>query len=110
MADDKVKVNVSMELTVPQALAMKAFFEHWNLLSTMGSSRYVGFFVDGDGDFKPNCEVELPKEISDLMTDELKNMAMVYNGDNAGDKSAPSNTSLRLFDYDTIAWKLMTSK
>lgn len=91
---DKVKMTVEMEVTIPQALALQAMFEHWNLLANMGGSRYVGFFVDGDGNFHPKCDISYDKQIPKL-TDELRELAVVE--DKHGNKK---------YDFDAIAWKV----
>ena len=54
---DKIKMTVSMDVTVPQALTLQAMFKTWNVFASRGHSDVVGFYVDGDGDFHPNCEV-----------------------------------------------------
>lgn len=93
----KVKLTVEMEVTIPQALALQAMFNYWNDLSILGSSREVGFYVDGDGDFHPNCNIsflgdaKVPK-----LTKELAKIAVVSE-DGSGN---------RIYDYDFIANKI----
>jgi len=94
MTNQKVKMTVKMDVTIPQALALQAMFENWNILSSIGCSKRISFFCDGDGNFHPNCQITYDKKIPKL-TKELFNDAIVK--DNNGDK---------VFDYDTIAWKL----
>lgn len=91
---DKVQLTVKMEVTVAQALALEAMFEYWNNLGSMGSSRNVAFFVDGDGNFQPNCKVSFEGEVPKL-TDELREKAISEEVD--GD---------RIYDFDVIAWSL----
>ena len=91
---NRVKMTVEMSVTVPQGLALQAMFEHWNRLSRMGSSRMVPFYVDGDGDFKPNCTIHLEGDVPEL-TPELTLLA------NCADPNEDPQ-----FDYDAIAWKL----
>jgi hypothetical protein len=91
---EKVKMTVNMEVTIPQALALQAMFAYWNLLANVGSSRYVSFFVDGDGNFHPKCDVTYDKPIP-FLTDELRDLAVVK--DNGGD---------RTYDFDPIAWEI----
>ena len=67
---DKIEFTVSMKVTIPQMLALKAMFEYWNILANIGASRFVGFYVDGDGDFHPNCLFFQSKETQEL-NDEL---------------------------------------
>ena len=92
-----IKFNVEMELTKAQALAMQAFFERWNELSVRGCSRFVAFYVDGDGNFKPNCKISCP-DLDINLTDDIRRFShmkgeVVIDGENA-------------FDFDGIAWKL----
>jgi hypothetical protein len=89
-----VNLTVSMKVTVPQALALKAMFEYWNQLSNLGSSREVAFYVDGDGNFHPQCEVTTDVELPEL-TDELKKI--IVRRDVNGS---------RLYDYDGVDWYL----
>jgi hypothetical protein len=88
---NKVKMTVSMEVTIPQALALQAMFEYWNSLAAMGSSRKVGFYIDGDGDFHPECKIKFSKKIPPL-SDEIKKIT-IASGERSGDL---------MFDYDGI--------
>lgn len=83
-----------MDVTPAQALTLIAMYDYWNQLSSMGSSRYVGFMVDGDGDFHPNVQYTV-SEADELpqLTDKLRKAAIV--SDNDGD---------RMYDYDPVAW------
>lgn len=95
---DRLTMTVTMQVTPPQALALQAMFEHWNLLSGMGASRSVGFFVDGDGNFHPKCDVQfsnLSEEMPEL-TDDLRKVALV--------KQSPEGDCT--FDFDPVAWRL----
>jgi hypothetical protein len=83
-----------MKTTIAQALALKAMFKYWNSLSSMGSSRKVGFYVDGDGNFHPECIVTTDVELPEL-TDDMAKAAIVE--DRGGN---------RIYDFDSIAWML----
>lgn len=92
MAKEKVKLTVTMDnLTVPQALALSAMFKYWEQCGKWGMTREVGFYVDGDGNFRPNIEMQSDVELPTL-TKELEDIAVAR--DRGGD---------RLYDYDTIA-------
>ncbi len=91
---EKIKMRVEMEVTISQALALQAMFEYWNHLSSLGSSRYVAFYVDGDGNFRPACKVLFSEDIPSLTSD-MAEQAVV--GDNDGN---------RTYDFDAIAWGL----
>jgi len=98
---NRITMTVTMEVTIPQALALQAMFKYWNFLSAIGSSRSVGFFVDGDGNFHPKCKMSfdnLNGQYLPELTEELEKLATI--ADNHGDKT---------FDYDGIAWKLRKS-
>lgn len=89
-----VNFTVLMKVNISQALALKAMFEYWNQLSNLGSSREVAFYVDGDGNFHPQCEVITDVELPEL-TDELKKI--IIRRDVNGS---------RLYDYDGVDWHL----
>lgn len=89
-----MKLTVVMNVTVAQALTLKAMFEYWNTLAKLGGSNYVSFYVDGDGDFHPQCAVTVDGALPEL-TRELKDKAIAH--DLGGD---------RRYDSDGIAWAL----
>lgn len=94
MIEDRMTLTVSIQVTESQALALKAMFEYWNQLGDWGSSRYVGFMVDGDGNFKPKCVVTTSDPIRQL-DDELRKLAVVQ--DEGGD---------RQYDFDSISYRI----
>ncbi len=93
----KIKMRIEMDVTIPQALALQAMMQHWNTLASWGASRNVAFFVDGDGNFRPNAVCAFGEDIPE-MTPELFNRAI----SNPDDKLADDI----VFDFDSIAWKL----
>jgi hypothetical protein len=95
---EKFKMTVTMEVTEPQALALQAMFKQWSYYGRVGASRKVAFFVDGDGDFRPNCEVKFNKEIHEL-TEEMEDKSIVSDDDGN-----------LVYDFDPIAWMLMEEK
>ena len=92
---ERIEMTVKMQVTPAQALTLQAMFNHWNRLAGWGSSRMIGFFVDGDGNFKPKCEIDFSETLPEL-TEELTKAAIV---------SDDGNGTLS-FDFDGIAWKL----
>lgn len=92
--NDRTKMTIVMEVTESQGLALQAMFEYWNHLANIGGSRRVGFYVDGDGNFKPHCDVKF-ESMTPKLTDEMREISVVEEVD--GD---------RLYDFDPIAWKL----
>lgn len=97
---ERLKMTVELDVTVPQALALQAMFKHWNRLASWGASRMISFYVDGDGNFKPNCKFSFSEELPEL-TEELEKAAVCnpeeLNNNGSGDLK---------FDYDPIAWRL----
>lgn len=83
-------MDVRFHVDKEQAKALTAFFNYWTYLGGVGSSRVVGFNVDGDGNFQPNCQI-MTSEPLGVMTNEEK--AAVIIEDNGGD---------RLYDYDAL--------
>ena len=94
MKKTKLKLVVSFDVTESQALTLMAMFQYWNVLSSMGGSRKVAFYCDGDGNFHPKCQFRTSRTIREL-TPELKKSAIVSD-DNGN----------RLYDFDSIAWKI----
>lgn len=103
MVTERIKMTVEMEVTEPQALALQAMFNFWNRCGSAGASRNVGFFVDGDGNFKPKCKVSFDQPIAPL-TEELA--AAACGGADTKNLGQVQYT----FDFDPIAWKLREMK
>ena len=93
---ERLEMTVKFQVTVSQALALQAMFEHWNKLAGWGCSRVIGFFVDGDGNFHPHCEWGYSQALPEL-TDELRKAAHVNVREPDTDMD---------FDFDGIAWKV----
>jgi len=96
--NERIKMTVEMDVTVPQALALQAMFKHWNFLGNVGASRMIGFYVDGDGNFNPKSKCNFSESIPEL-TDELFKSAIC-------EKQSPSDEYDINFDFDGVAWKL----
>ena len=93
----KIKMVVSMDVTSPQALTLRAMFAYWNYLAGIGASRFVSFYVDGDGNFHPNCDVaqtEFP-DMTDEEWEHIKELAVIEDNDGH-----------RKYDFDSIGWML----
>ena len=93
MSTERITMTVTMEVTIPQALALREMFDLWNRFSKQGTSRFVGFMVDGDGNFKPKCECKFSEELPRLPK-EIATRALV--------RIDPSGDTF--FDFDPIAW------
>jgi len=94
MTNERIEMNVQMFVTKPQALALQAMFEYWNECGSIGTSRFVGFFADGDGNFQPNAKCTYKQNIQ-LLTDEMKVLAIHHDNDDG-----------RMYDFDSIAWRI----
>lgn len=92
-SQDRTKMVIEMQVTQAQGLALQAMFEHWNYLAGIGGSRKIGFYVDGDGNFKPDCQIAFESNVE--LTDEMRDISIVE--DNNGD---------RTYDFDPIGWML----
>ena len=90
----RIRMNIEMNVTEPQGLALQAMFEYWNYLAGIGASRHISFLVDGDGNFKPNCKVSFDEPMPEL-TEEIKELAVISE-----------NNRARKYDFDAVAWKL----
>jgi hypothetical protein len=97
-SNDKVIMSVTMTLTKAQAIALREMFEYWNRLASIGSSRHVSFFADGDGNFHPRCLVETNPPLPEISQD-MKDASII--SDNDGD---------RKYDYDKVGWMLEREK
>ncbi len=97
----KIEMTITLNVTVPQALALQAMFDHWNSLSSMGSSRQVSFYVDGDGNFHTHAKCKFSEEIPEL-DNHLRDLAEL-TGESETDAAGSPVAS---FDYDAIAWRL----
>jgi len=73
-------------------------FDYWNCLANAGGSRRVAFYVDGDGDFKPKCNMSFNKDIPEL-TKEITKLAIIE--DKGGD---------RVYDDEPMGWYLRDKK
>lgn len=96
---EKVKLTVTMDVSAPQAYALMEMFNTWNRLSQMGSSRYVAFFADGDGDFHPKCRVETDPVLPEMPKEQIQNCRV--------EKKAHHDIIADIaIDYDAIGWSL----
>ena len=108
--NERLEMVVRLQVTESQALALQAMFKCWNALASLGSSRHVAMYVDGDGNFKPKAEWEFSRPIAELTSD-LEEAAHyfveVFPAQKRADGSTinPSGCD-HAFDFDPIAWKL----
>lgn len=72
--NDDVSLTITLDnLNEPQAIALIAMLENWETHSKWGSSRWVSFYVDGDGPFHPQIDIDVDGEV--LQSSELKEIA-----------------------------------
>lgn len=86
-------ITIRANVTEAQALALEVMIGQWNSLSSMGSSRFVAFYADGDGNFHPAARMYKPRCWRQL-TDELTDAAINWEND------------ICLIDFDPIDWML----
>lgn len=98
----RIEMTITLDVTVPQALALQAMFDHWNSLSSVGSSREVSFFVDGDGNFHTHAKCKFSEEIPEL-DNHLRDLAKLSDTNSGKDMHG---SPIATFDYDSIAWHL----
>lgn len=98
----RIEMTVTLNVTVPQALALQAMFDHWNSLSSTGSSRHVSFYVDGDGNFHTHAKCKFSEEIPEL-DNHLRELAELSDENSGKDVQGSPMAS---FDFDAIAWRL----
>lgn len=80
-----------------QAIAIKKMLDSWVSLGNVGSSRYVAFFADGDGDFHPDIKVKTSVPLPESERDIKWVHAKFENG---------NSDEVGIIDYDAIAWEI----
>lgn len=93
-----MKLTVEIDnLTDAQAEALQEMFSMWMRLGGLGSSRYVAFYADGDGNFRPHVTVNgIPAVPTRWLTDEdRKKLWNRAEGD-----------EVYWIDFDPIAWRM----
>lgn len=91
---DTIKLSVTMDVTIPQALALTEMFKYWTELGNSGSSREVVFFVDGDRNFRPNCQI--------VTSDPLPIISDKVRASCRGEIKATDGSRVEIFE--SIAW------
>ncbi len=54
---ERTEVTITMTVTPAQAVAIEDLLAQMNYLAGVGSSRWVAFFADGDGNFRPKATI-----------------------------------------------------
>jgi len=96
-----MKMTVVFDVNREQAITLREMFNYWNRLSSIGSSRYVAFFVDGDGNFHPNIKMAFTENLPEL-EEKYLNSAIKQNPH--GYKVHEGD---RFYDFDPIGWALL---
>lgn len=91
---ETVKLTVTMDVTAPQAYALMKMFKYWTFCGNAGMSRRVAFYVDGDGNFHPNCEIKTEPLLPVLPEEQAEKCIAADDHGN------------RLYDFDGIGWSL----
>lgn len=106
MYDKKKRTfSVEMQVTPAEAVALTAFFDHWNHLASIGSSRRVSFTVGGNWSFRPECQCQYEGELPDLDTPigQLPNKRCVKSGHEHVPLREVVQIKPEVFDYDPAA-------
>ena len=97
LREARVTLDVSFpDVTIPQAAALRALFEQMRILGGMGGSRWVCFYSDGDGNFRPK-----PVYVVSEHADVVKEWS-----EGAGSWDHPDYQGEYRVDFDSIAWPL----
>ncbi len=103
--DERIDMTIELSgLTVAQAIAMKDMFDMMRKLGSLGSSRFVGYYSDGDGNFRPK-----PKYTFSAYSNEIEEWADPRNVDpldNGNESWGNWKNDMYLVDFDPIAWRL----
>lgn len=102
--DQRIDMTVTFRgVTRAQAIALDAMFRFWQILGSLGSSRWVAFFADGDGNFNPKVEARFsidPYGSADpTEREQLRLKAFPTNCEESVEAMIP-------VDFDGIAWEL----
>ena len=94
--EDRSKVTMTIRLeglTLPQAAALRAMFERMRHLGGLGGSRWVAFYADGDGNFRPKPSYE------------FSHSAETVEEWSEGECGWNSDRDEYRVNFDSIAWK-----
>ena len=94
---NEITMTITMSVTKPQALALTEMFRYWDYLASVGGSRRVAFYVDGDGDFHPHCQITTVPYVRP----EARFLEKALIEDDDGN---------RVYDYDPVAWAIRNEK
>lgn len=89
MSDEKIRMKIVLEVTIPEALTLQAMFKHWNNIAEEKKFKTVA--LNFDGKFNPKCDVQFSMpplseeiEISALSCDEEGLEIFDFNNLNQG--------------------------
>ena len=91
-------VRVDMVIRIPnlrqqQAAALYCMFEEMRTLGSIGSSRWITIFSDGDGPYRPRPEIQISKH----------GPAIALWAKEAGKRTASGSLQI---DEDFVAWRM----
>ncbi len=92
--DGKLDMTIKLRVTEAQAMTLQAMFEYMTYLGGIGSSRYVAFFADGDGNFQPKADCTYSQPVRPVDED-VEKIAVVED-----------RHGHRKYDFDNVAWYL----
>ena len=102
---DRIDMTITLpDLTQAQAIALHAMFQYWALMGSWGCSRMVGFYVDGDGNFRIKPRIEFSSDIyRDMTEDQKQELWATAHISRVGPNEMERNPQ---FDFDPVAWKM----
>jgi hypothetical protein len=103
MSDDTMTIQIT-GIKKSHKIALEHILYQMKYLGGIGSSRWLAFYSDGDGDFHPKIivdgeDVRPSKILSDA--DCWKNISIIEEG-----KKPHHVSDVCMVDPDTVAWKL----
>jgi len=94
LREKKVDLTIKLpNIKLDHAAALVKMFESMKILGNMGGSRWVCFYSDGDGNFRPKPEFEFSNNEKDIL--EFSNLVNFWDEE---------KDEYRI-DFDAIAWK-----
>lgn len=109
-----MELNINIKNIKPnQAIALVNMLKKMEYCGKAGTTQYVGFFADGDGDFHPKIEVNIPENISGKYYEKScvfrdgKRTHLPKNDPNNKliENKFPWTGAITLFDYDGLGLK-----
>ena len=100
----KYRLNLQLDnLTDAQVIAFVKMINWIEDCGNVGTSRYISFFADGDGDCRIRSSYNIYGSKSDELTNLIDNHKFIYDNKLENDYSEHKEIKI---DYDQYAWEL----